>query len=219
MAIIPPEELLEGYSIGIFPMAKSRHDDQIEWYTARRRGIIPLDRFHISRKMKRLIRNDNYDFSCNTRFREVIEGCAERQQTWISDNLIESFDRLHELGYAHSVEVYNKEGKLIGGTYGAALGAAFFAESMFQREKEASKAALYYCHQLLQKGGFELWDVQFYTPHLARFGCIEISDEEYKKRLNKALEKYAHFCSENKSAGFKSLSYFDKTHTRGLNMR
>lgn len=196
MAIIPPEELLEGYSIGIFPMANSRHDDSIEWYTARRRGIIPIHQFHLSRKMKRLIRKDIYQFSCDKCFREVMEGCAERQQTWISDDLIESFVRLHELGHAHSVEVYNKSGELIGGTYGAVLGAAFFAESMFQREKEASKAALYYCHKLLIKGGFDLWDVQFYTPHLGRFGCIEISDAEYKLRLKQALQKRAYFCEK-----------------------
>lgn len=194
MAIIPPQVLLEGYSIGIFPMADSRNDDEINWYTAQRRGIIPVDQFHLSRRMMRRVRQGHYLFSCDTMFREVMESCADRSTTWISEDLIESFVRLHELGYAHSVEVFDQSGELIGGTYGVTLGAGFFAESMFQRKKEASKAALYHCHQLLMKGGFELWDVQFHTPHLEQFGCVEISDKDYQKRLKKAIRREAKFC-------------------------
>lgn len=194
MAVIPPQILLEGYSIGIFPMADSRYDEDVQWYTARKRGIIPIEQFHLSRRVKRIIRQGRYHFQCDTMFREVMEGCAYRDTTWISEDLIDSFERLHELGYAHSVEVFNREGQLVGGTYGVTLGAAFFAESMFQWEKEASKAALYYCHQLLVKGGFELWDVQFHTPHLEQFGCVEITDKEYQKRLKDAIGKEAKFC-------------------------
>ena len=194
MAIIPPEVLLEGYSIGIFPMADSRYDEEVNWYTARRRGIIPLEQFHLSRRMMRLIRQGRYIYSCDVGFRSVMEACADRETTWISEDLIDSFERLHKLGFAHSVEVWNKEGQLIGGTYGVTIGAAFFAESMFQREKEASKAALYYCHHLLVEGGFQLWDVQFYTEHLAQFGCTEISESDYKQRLSQALQQKAVFC-------------------------
>ncbi len=194
MAIIPPQVLIEGYSIGIFPMANSLTDEEVNWYTAQRRGIIPIDQFHLSRRMMRRIRQGHYTFSCDTMFREVMECCADRPTTWISEDLIESYVRLHELGYAHSVEVFDQSGDLIGGTYGVTLGAAFFAESMFQRKKEASKAALYHCHQLLVNGGFELWDVQFYTPHLAQFGCIEIPDKEYQGKLKKAIRREAKFC-------------------------
>ncbi len=187
--IIPPEALLEAYSQGIFPMSESRDDNSVEWYSARQRGIIPMDRFKVSSNVERIIRQGRFNCRINTRFREVMEECANRNSTWISELIIDSFEVLHLAGHAHSVEMYNQKGKLAGGLYGVSLGAAFFGESMFKNDKEADKVALWHCHQILQKNGFELWDTQFYTDHLARFGCVEISAGEYQKRLQSAMGK------------------------------
>lgn len=192
LKIIPPEVLLEGYAQGIFPMAGSRNDPNYNWYTAGRRGVIPLHRFHVSRKVRRMIRNTPYRWTGNEDFRGVMEGCADRESTWISDRIIESFVNLHEMGNAHSVEIYRGE-RLAGGLYGVTLRSAFFAESMFQREPEMGKIALYHCHQRLKERGFLLWDTQFYTPHLGQFGCVEISAQEYDKLLNRALSQSARF--------------------------
>ena len=192
MAIIPPQQLLEGYAMGIFPMAESRTDEEVHWYTARLRGILPLEGFRVSKKVKKLSRQPRFTMAINRDFKGVMEGCAGRESTWISQTIIDSFVTLHRLGYAHSVEVYEHD-KLAGGLYGVALGGAFFAESMFQTVKEASKIALYHCHNHLVRQGFELWDVQFYTDHLSQFGCIQITDTEYEVKLKKALEKKAEF--------------------------
>lgn len=191
--MIPFEELLNGYAHGIFPMADSRYDSGVKWYTARKRGIIPLDRFRVSSNVLRIVRNNHYRIKIDSAFREVMKACAERSSTWISEVIIDSYCELHELGHAHSVDVFDQQGNLVGGQYGVALGAAYFGESMFERAKEASKVALYWCHQALVQGGFELWDTQFWSKHLAQFGCIEIPSREYQKRLNHALEKEAVF--------------------------
>jgi len=191
--IIPPEILLNGYRQGIFPMSESREDKSVEWYSARKRGIIPIHRFKVSSNVKRIIRQGRYTCKINTAFREVVERCADREHTWISDLIINSFEVLNLSGHAHSVEIIDDENNLAGGLYGVTLGAAFFGESMFKDKKEADKVALWHCHKILQKNEFELWDTQFYTEHLAQFGCIEISDDEYQKRLAKALQKEAKF--------------------------
>jgi leucyl/phenylalanyl-tRNA---protein transferase len=191
--IIPPEQLLSGYTRGIFPMSESRDDTGFHWYTATRRGIIPIDRFRVSGNVKRIIRQERYHPEINKRFREVMVGCANRNTTWISDLIINSYDLLHEMGYAHSVEIINREGSLAGGLYGVAIGSAFFGESMFKNDKEADKVALWYCHRILQNNGFELWDTQYYSEHLSQFGCIEISKNEYMERLQNALRKEAVF--------------------------
>jgi leucyl/phenylalanyl-tRNA--protein transferase len=191
--MITPEELLNAYASGIFPMADSRDDAQAKWYTSSRRGIIPLDEFHISSNVQRIVRNHHYHIKFDYNFPRVMEACADRDSTWISREIIESYCRLHELGNAHSVSVYNKKWELVGGQYGVSLGAAFFGESLFGWDKEASKVALYWTHQALQQGGFRLWDTQFWTEHLARFGCVEISAQEYEKRLKAALKKEAIF--------------------------
>lgn len=191
--IIPPEILLNGYRQGIFPMSESREDKSVEWYSARKRGIIPIHRFKVSSNVKRIIRQGRYTCKINTAFREVVERCADREHTWISDLIINSFKVLNLSGHAHSVEIIDDENNLAGGLYGVTLGAAFFGESMFKDQKEADKVALWHCHKILQKNEFELWDTQFYTEHLAQFGCIEISDDEYQKRLAKALQKEAKF--------------------------
>ncbi|PKD42520.1 leucyl/phenylalanyl-tRNA--protein transferase [Rhodohalobacter barkolensis] len=187
--IIPPETLLEAYSQGIFPMSESRDDGTVGWYSAQQRGIIPMDRFKVSSNVERIIRQSRFKCKVNTRFRDVVTECANRKTTWISELIIDSFEVLYLAGYAHSVEMYNAKGKLAGGLYGVSLGAAFFGESMFKNEKEADKVALWHCHQILEKNGFELWDTQFYTDHLAQFGCTEISADEYQKRLDSAMEK------------------------------
>lgn len=192
MDIIPIETLLEAYAMGVFPMAPSRHSTEINWYTANKRGIIPIDQFHMSQNVKRLIRQHHFEVKYDTHFREVMKACADRETTWISDVIIESYSRLFELGYAHSVELY-KNNHLAGGLYGVALRSAFFGESMFHYSKEMDKIALYYCHDKLKKGGFTLWDTQFYTEHLSQFGCIEISDNRYQILLKKALQSKALF--------------------------
>lgn len=191
--IIPPEVLLEAYSRGMFPMSESRHDTTVGWYSARKRGIIPMDNFRVSSNVQRLIRQGRYSCKINTCFREVVAHCADRKSTWISDLIINSFDVLHLAGHAHSVEIFDIEDHLAGGLYGVSLGAAFFGESMFKIKKEVDKIALWHCHEILQKNNFELWDTQFYTDHLAQFGCIEIDAEEYDKRLQSALKKPASF--------------------------
>ncbi|MEX0905968.1 MAG: leucyl/phenylalanyl-tRNA--protein transferase [Balneolaceae bacterium] len=191
--IIPPEVLLEAYSRGIFPMSETRDDNTVGWYSAKERGIIPMENFSVSSNVRRLIRQGRYTCKVNTSFRDVVTECATRETTWISDLIINSFEVLHMAGHAHSVEIFDEEEHLSGGLYGVSLGAAFFGESMFKKQKEADKIALWHCHRILQENGFELWDTQFYTDHLAQFGCIEIPAEEYKERLENALEKEVFF--------------------------
>jgi leucyl/phenylalanyl-tRNA---protein transferase len=191
--IIPPEVLLDGYRNGIFPMSESREDESVGWYSARKRGIFPIEKFKVSSNVRRIIRQGRYTCRIDTCFRQVMEECANRDSTWISDILINSFEILHLAGHAHSVEMFDKDENLVGGSYGVSLGSAFFGESMFKKATEADKVALWNTHQILRKNSFELWDTQFYTDHLSQFGCIEISSEEYKKRLNKALQKEAVF--------------------------
>lgn len=191
--IIPPDILLEGYSKGIFPMSESRDDDTVNWYSALKRGILPINDFHVSKNVRRIVRQGRFECRINTCFDDVIQECANRKTTWISELIISSFEVLHQTGHAHSVEMFNENGELAGGLYGVSLNRAFFGESMFKNDKEADKVALWHCHQILEKNGFELWDTQFYTEHLSQFGCIEISPEEYKVRLNKALLKHAEF--------------------------
>ena len=190
--LIPSEVLLEGYAQGVFPMARSRRDPEFNWYTASRRGVIPIDKFHVSRKVQRIIRNKPHRWAVNEDFRAVVEGCADRNSTWISNRIIESFVRMHELGHAHSVEVYRND-RMVAGLYGVALRSAFFAESRFQREPEMGKVALYYCHKRLKQRYFRLWDVQFFTPHLEQFGCVEMDDGNYDKKLARALRHAARF--------------------------
>ncbi|MDX1640554.1 MAG: leucyl/phenylalanyl-tRNA--protein transferase [Balneolaceae bacterium] len=197
--VIPPEVLLNGYRNGIFPMSESREDESVGWFSARQRGIIPIETFKVSSNVQRIIRQGRYTCRINTCFREVMEECADRNSTWISDIIINSFEMLHLAGHAHSVEMFDEDENLIGGSYGVSLGAAFFGESMFKKATEADKVSLWYCHKILQENGFELWDTQFYTDHLAQFGCIEISSGEYKKRLEKALDKNAEFKYSNSS--------------------
>jgi leucyl/phenylalanyl-tRNA--protein transferase len=190
--IIPPETLISAYSQGIFPMSEHKEDNEVDWYSATRRGIIPMDQFRVSSNVQRLIRQGNFEVRYNSAFREVVKACSDRETSWISPVIIESYQRLHEMGYAHSVEIW-KEKKLKGGLYGVALRGAFFGESMFKNDKELDKIALYFCHQRLKERRFKLWDTQFYTEHLSQFGCIEISAEEYEEHLQQAMDFRAFF--------------------------
>ncbi len=187
-----PELLLHAYSIGVFPMAEHRDDPEVFWVDPRKRGIIPLDGFHISRSLARRLRRGGFDISVNADFSGVLDGCADREATWISADIHQQYLSLHRLGHAHSLEVW-EDGILAGGVYGVVLGAAFFGESMFSRRTDASKIALAYLVDRLSQAGFSLFDTQFLTEHLASLGGIEISRARYKRQLNAALEQSADF--------------------------
>ncbi|MDK3017559.1 leucyl/phenylalanyl-tRNA--protein transferase [Pseudodonghicola flavimaris] len=189
---ISPELLLHGYSIGIFPMAEHRDDPEIFWVDPKRRGILPLDGFHISRSLARRMRRGGYQITIDRDFAGVLDGCADRTETWINAEIRSLYIALHRMGRAHSLEVWDGD-RLIGGVYGVVLGAAYFGESMFSRRTDASKLALAYLVDRLRQGGFELFDTQFLTSHLASLGGIEIPRAAYQRRLASALEKSADF--------------------------
>lgn len=192
---LTPELLLRGYAMGVFPMAETRDDPDIFWVDPRQRGILPLDRFHISRSLARKMRREPYTISFNQAFPAALEGCASREETWINDVIFDLYLKLHDIGFAHSVEVW--DGKtLVGAVYGVALSGAFFGESMFSNRDDASKIALSYLVDRLHVGGFSLFDTQFITPHLSRLGAIEISRAEYHRRLARALRGNVVFDSE-----------------------
>lgn len=172
--------------MGVFPMAESRDATEIHWVDPRRRGVFPLERFHISRSLARTIRRGGFTITTDEDFDGVVRACADRPETWINAEIFHLYSALHKMGHAHSLEV-RAEGALVGGVYGVTIGAAFFGESMFSRKVDASKIALaYLCHRL-KAGGFRLFDTQFLTPHLASLGAVEISRLEYHRRLRAAL--------------------------------
>ena len=189
---ITPQLPLQAYAAGIFPMSEGRDDPNLFWVEPKRRGIIPLDGFHISRSLARKIRQNPFEIRINSDFVGVVAACADRDETWINAEITALYSALHEEGFAHSLELWQGR-DLVGGVYGVALGAAFFGESMFSRERDASKIALTYVVARLNAGGFTLFDVQFTTPHLIGLGAIEISRIDYRKRLDAALEKQADF--------------------------
>jgi leucyl/phenylalanyl-tRNA--protein transferase len=189
--IIPSDLLLYAYCNGMFPMADSR-EGPVRWYSPDPRGVLPLDGLKISRSLNQVLKKKIFDVRMNTAFEGVIRACSERKDTWISEQIVESYLELHRLGYAHSVESW-RGGKLVGGLYGVAVGAGFFGESMFHRERDASKVALVFLVNHLRERGFELLDTQFVTPHLASLGAVEISKEEYIGRLKHAIKKTRSF--------------------------
>jgi len=191
LSIIEARLLLAAYAAGYFPMADSC-DGEIGWYSPDTRAIIPLDGFKISRSLQQTLRKNVFQVRLNTAFEDVIRKCSERKDTWISEQIVQSYLQLHRRGFAHSVETWREE-KLVGGLYGVTLGAAFFGESMFSRARDASKAALVALVDRLREKQFELLDTQFLTPHLARFGAIEISRDEYLVRLKRAVQKQRRF--------------------------
>jgi leucyl/phenylalanyl-tRNA--protein transferase len=186
------ELLLKGYASGIFPMAEHRDDPEIFWVDPRRRGVLPLDGFHASRSLRRAMRQTAFEISINQDFANVLNGCADRADTWISAEISSLYMRLHETHHAHSIEVWDGS-RLVGGVYGVVLGAAFFGESMFSRRTNASKIALACLVDRLNEGGFMLFDTQFITEHLASLGGVEIPRADYHRRLAIALEKNASF--------------------------
>ncbi len=189
--IIDPDFLLSAYASGYFPMAESRQG-YIQWHFPDPRAIIPLDSLKITRSLRQTIKKNFFQIRINTAFEEVMNQCAKRDDTWISDEIIQSYVQLNKLGFAHSVEAW-KDDSLAGGLYGVALGAAFFGESMFSRVRDASKVALVYLVDKLRAGKFELLDTQFNTPHLTRLGAIEIPREDYLRLLKKAVVKRRSF--------------------------
>ncbi|MFZ5964931.1 leucyl/phenylalanyl-tRNA--protein transferase [Thalassococcus sp. BH17M4-6] len=187
---VSPELLLQAYRAGIFPMAETRDDPDIFWVDPRRRGILPLEGFHISRSLARRLRRDPYQVTLNTAFDAVVDGCADRAETWINAEIRDLYSRLFADGIAHSIEVWDGS-ELVGGVYGVTLGAAFCGESMFSRRTDASKIALAWLVDHLRRCGFVLFDTQFINPHLASLGGIEISRAEYHSRLAEALDRSA----------------------------
>lgn len=189
---LTPDLLLRAYTLGVFPMAESRDDPEIFWVDPRWRGILPLDRFHISRSLARQIRQGGFEVAVNRDFEATLRGCADRPETWINDTIFGLYCVLHDRGFAHSLEIW-QDGRLVGGVYGVTLGAAFFGESMFSRRPNASKVALAYLVDRLRLGGFRLFDTQFITPHLRSLGAAEIPRTEYRTRLAAALARPADF--------------------------
>lgn len=187
---LTPELLLNAYASGYFPMAEGRDSPQLHWYYPQQRGILPLDAFHIPRSLARCMRQRPFTLTTDRAFPEVIRQCAEpcasRPQTWINDEIIALYVALWERGFAHSVECW-REGALVGGIYGVAIGGAFFGESMFSRVSNASKVALAHLAQLLQASGYGLFDTQFVNDHLIQFGVVEIPRRDYLKRLHDAI--------------------------------
>jgi leucyl/phenylalanyl-tRNA--protein transferase len=188
---VTAETLLRAYAMGIFPMAESRGATEIRWVDPQRRGVFPLDGFRVSRSLARALVRPDHTVTTDADFAGVVDGCADREETWINAEIRALYLALHRAGFAHSVEVRDLTGALVGGVYGVTLGAAFFGESMFSRRTDASKIALAWCIDRLAAGGFTLFDTQFLTPHLASLGAEEIPRAAYHRRLDAALRMKA----------------------------
>jgi leucyl/phenylalanyl-tRNA--protein transferase len=186
-AFLPPDLLLRAYAAGVFPMAEHRDDAEVFWVDPPRRGVLPLDGFHLSRSLGRRMRRGGYTATLDADFAGVVDACADRPETWISAPIRAAYLALHARGHAHSLEIW-EEGALAGGIYGVTLGRAFFGESMVSRRTDGSKRALAHLVDHLRRCGFVLFDTQFITDHLARLGAVEIDRAEYRARLTRALE-------------------------------
>ena len=191
------QELLGAYAMGVFPMAESRDDPTLFFVDPEQRGIIPLEAPAIPRRLARTVRSDRFEARVDTAFEAILDACAapgvgERDDTWINPEIRRLYLELHAAGFAHSVEAW-REGRLVGGLYGVALGGAFFGESMVSMERDASKVALVHLIARLRAGGFQLLDAQFLTEHLSSLGAIEISRAAYRKRLQAAIHLNADF--------------------------
>ncbi|HWL47494.1 MAG TPA: leucyl/phenylalanyl-tRNA--protein transferase [Sphingomonadaceae bacterium] len=190
MAVLDPDLLLRAYSVGVFPMADGRSASDVFWVEPKKRGVLPLDGFRLSHSLAKTLRSGRFTVTVDRAFREVVAACAERTadrpDTWISRPIEAAYADLHARGHAHSIETW-RDGALVGGLYGVTLGAAFFGESMFSRQRDASKVALAWLVARLRVGGFRLLDCQFITDHLASLGAIEISRNAYVALLDAAL--------------------------------
>lgn len=205
---LTPELMLRAYAAGIFPMSESHDDPNVFWVEPEMRGILPLDRFHVPRSLKKIVRKGIFEVRCDQAFEQVLAYCAERakgrEQTWINQKIHDAVVKLHQLGFAHSVECW-RENRLVGGLYGISLGAAFFGESMFSHESNASKVALVHLVARMRLGGFRLLDTQFITDHLTQFGAIEITAEAYQQVLDDALEEQAVFAANYGEGRLKEI--------------
>ena len=193
---IPPDLLLRAYANGVFPMAESADDPEIFWVRPEMRGVIPLDAFHVPKSLEKTARQGRFDIRIDTDFSGVIDGCAEarevRPSTWINQPIREAYGELFARGYCHTVEAW-RDGRLVGGLYGVTLARAFFGESMFSRERDASKVCLVHLVARLKERGFALLDTQFTTEHLKRFGAIDVARAKYEVLLEEALQGEAEF--------------------------
>lgn len=215
-----PEELLACYRRGVFPMADSRNDPRLFLVDPDTRGILPLDSFHIPKRLKRRVCKDPFRVTLDTAFTRVVEACAEpqdaRPNTWINSTILNLYSALHRQGHAHSVECWEGDA-LIGGLYGVSMGGAFFGESMFSRRPDASKIALVHLAAHLIDRGYVLLDAQFYNPHLEQFGLIEISRSEFKARLKEALKVETRFsATDQSSSGMSSIGVSDSATPAGM---
>jgi leucyl/phenylalanyl-tRNA--protein transferase len=196
---ITPELLLQAYRIGVFPMGERRDDPKLYWLDPRLRAVLPLDAFHLPQRLKRTVRQDRFQVTADTVFADVVRACAEPRpghpESWINEPIVDLYTELHRRGHAHSVEC-RVDGRLVGGLYGVSVGAAFFGESMFSRERDASKVALVHLVARLIKGGFRLLDCQFMTEHLRGFGAIEVPREQFRALLGEAINLTATFQRE-----------------------
>jgi len=194
--LIPVELLLKAYATGVFPMAESASDPEVFWVRPESRGIIPLDGFHVPKSLAKIIRQQRFEIRCNFDFPGVIDACAEsreeRKSTWINAPIREAYIELHQRGNCHSVEAW-RDGKLVGGLYGVSLGRVFFGESMFSRERDASKVCLAHLVDHLNARGFVLLDTQFTTEHLKRFGAVDVPRRKYERMLADAIQGSAVF--------------------------
>ena len=188
---IDPELLLRAYALGWFPMGTGRRG-RIEWFSPDPRGILPLDGFHAPSRLTRVVRQARFDVRIDTAFEAVMRACATRDETWITEDILNSYVALHRLGFGHSVETW-QDGALVGGLYGIAIGGAFFGESMFHTVTDASKVALVALVERLRARGYELLDTQWVTPHLVQFGGTEIRRSDYLERLSAALPRACRF--------------------------
>ncbi|KAA0991134.1 leucyl/phenylalanyl-tRNA--protein transferase [Dyadobacter aurulentus] len=194
MSALNPDDILNGYINGIFPMAES--DGTIYWYSPNPRAIIPIDTYKPSKSLRPVLNRNHFEIRVDTDFEGVMRGCSgprsKENSTWISDDIISSYTALHRFGYAHSVESY-RDNRLVGGLYGVSINGVFFGESMFTIESNASKVAFHYLVQILKLNGFALLDTQFINDNVLRYGAIEIPREEYLDLLHKALKVKASF--------------------------
>ncbi|MEL6689144.1 MAG: leucyl/phenylalanyl-tRNA--protein transferase [Pseudomonadota bacterium] len=197
--LLTPELLLRAYQAGIFPMSEARHSETLFWVDPERRGIMPLDGLHVSRSLRKAIRRGDYEVCINADFNAVVEGCANRAETWINDELRQLYFELNLAGFAHSIEIW-QDGQLAGGIFGVAIGGAFFGESMFSARTNGSKLAMVYLVDRLREAGFTLFDTQFITDHLASLGAVEIARSDYRADLARALRVKADFTAPLQAA-------------------
>lgn len=192
--VVTPELVLRAYAVGVFPMANSAYDDEIFWVDPRKRGLLPLNDFHLSRSLRRRILKGGYRVRIDHAFAAVVDACASREETWINNTIRDLYIGLNRIGHAHSIEVWI-DGELEGGLYGVRLGAAFFGESMFSFSRDTSKIALAYLVARLKAGGFKLLDTQFTTPHLVTLGACNVPKARYHELLERAINQQADFYS------------------------